>query len=109
MNVPDLDHHPEDPDELSFNIPDRPSQLIALDDDDMWRLLRKVAFANQWAFDTKVRFEAEARLISALKDFKRSSDRTGRWLIGLTIALVALTVILVVLTITIVWLTTQLD
>lgn len=78
-------------------------------DDDLFRILRKVAFANQWQFNEKVRFEAEARLIAALKAFKESSDRTGRWLIGLTIALVALTVILVLLTIAIVWLTTELD
>lgn len=51
-----------------------------------------------WSIDTKVQFEATARLIAALKDFKRSSDRTGAILVVLTLVLVGLTGVLVWLT-----------
>jgi hypothetical protein len=94
-----LDHRPEDPDDLLYNTPDRPSELTALSDDDLFRLLRKVAFANHWGFDSQVQFEATGRLIAALKDFKASSDRSSRVLIWLTGVLIALTIVLVVLTI----------
>jgi hypothetical protein len=94
-----LDNRPEDPDDLGYNTPDRPSELTALSDDDLFRLLRKVAFANHWSFDSTVQFEATGRLIAALKDFKTSSDRSSRVLIALTGVLIALTVALVVLTI----------
>jgi hypothetical protein len=48
-----------------------------------------------------VQFEATARLIAALKEFKASSDRSAR-------ALILLTVVLVVLTAVLVWLTIEL-
>lgn len=95
-----LDHSPHDPDDYGYITPTRPSELTALADEDLFRLLRKVAFANQWPFDAKVQFEATGRLIAALKEFKKSSDRTGRALIFLTLVLVVLTGVLV-------WLTTQ--
>jgi hypothetical protein len=94
-----LDHNPDDPDDYLYNVPDRPSELTSLTDVELFRLLRKVAFANQWQFDTKVQFEATARLIEALKDFKASSDRSGRLLIFLTVVLIVLTAVLVWLTI----------
>ena len=94
-----LDHHPQDPDDLLYNTPNRPSELTALSDGDLFRLLRKVAFANHWGFDSQVQFEATARLIAALKDFKTSSDRSSRVLIWLTVVLIVLTIVLVVLTI----------
>lgn len=97
-----LDHKPEDPDDFGYLIPDRPSQLTSLSDEDLFRLLRKVAFANMWQFDTKVQFEATARLIAALKEFKASSDRASK-------AVIFLTLILVVLTGVLVWLTTELN
>jgi hypothetical protein len=97
-----LDPNPEDPDHLAYNTPERPSELTSLSDDQLFRLLRKVAFANRWQFDTKAQFEATARLIAALKSFKKSSDRTG-W------ALIFLTLVLVVLTVVLVWLTVKLD
>jgi hypothetical protein len=98
-SVMPLDHKPDDPDDLSYLTPNRPSELVALTDDDLFRLLQKVAFANNWSFDAKVQFEATGRLIAALKDFKRSSDRTGTALIVLTLVLVLLTAVLVWLTI----------
>jgi hypothetical protein len=93
------DHDPDDPDDFSYNIPQKPSELTSLGDADLFRLLRKVAFANNWQFDAKVQFEATGRLIAALKDFKTSSDRSGRILIFLTVVLIALTVVIVVLTV----------
>lgn len=96
-----LDNNPHDPDDLSYSTPNKPSELSGQTDDELFRLLRKVAFSNNWPFDAKVQFEATARLIAALKDFKESSDRTGRWLIFLTVVLVVLTGVLV-------WLTTKL-
>jgi hypothetical protein len=97
-----LDHKPDDADDLSFATPNRPSELASLADDDLFRLLQKVAFSNNWPFDAKVQFEATARLIAALKGFKKSSDRTG-W------ALIFLTFVLVILTVVLVWLTTELE
>ena len=97
-----LDRKPDDPDDLSYEVPERPSDLTSLTDTELFRLLRKVAFANMWQFDTKVQFEATARLIAALKDFKKSSDRAAA-------AVIFLTVVLVVLTIVLVWLTKELD
>jgi len=94
-----LDHNPADPDDLQYNTPGQPSELTALSDEDLFRLLRKVAFANHWRFDTQVQFEAEGRLIAALKEFKSSSDRSAEALIRLTIVLVILTLVLVGLTI----------
>jgi hypothetical protein len=94
-----LDHNPDDPDDYGYAIPTRPSELTTLNDTELFRLLRKVAFANQWTFDTKVQFEATSRLIDALKDFKASSDRSGRILIFLTVVLIVLTAVLVWLTI----------
>ncbi len=93
------DHAPADPDDLSYVMPDKPSELTALTDEQLFRLLRKVAFANHWSFDTKVQFEATARLIAALKDFKTSSDRSAAVLIFLTVVLVILTAVLVWLTV----------
>jgi hypothetical protein len=98
---PALENAPDDPDDLHYNVPERPSQLAALSDSDLFRLLQKVAFANNWQFDTKVQFEATGRLIAALTDFKKSSDRAATVLIFLTLALVVLTGVLV-------WLTTTL-
>jgi hypothetical protein len=65
----------------------------------LFRLLQKVAFANNWQFVAKVQFEAAARLIAALKDFKSSSERSDRVLIFLTVVLIALTGVLVWLTV----------
>src|SRR6266508_1150742 len=97
-----LDSKPDDSDDLSYEVPEKPSDLTSLTDADLFRLLRKVAFANMWQFDTKVQFEATARLIAALKEFKKSSDRAAA-------AVIFLTVVLVVLTIVLVWLTKELD
>jgi len=94
-----LDIKPSDPDDLSYNVPAKPSELGSLTDEELFRLLQKVAFANNWQFDAKVQFEAMARLIAALKDFKSSSDRSDRAVIFLTLVLVALTGVLVWLTV----------
>jgi hypothetical protein len=99
MPLVPLDHNPNDPDDLTYNLPNRPSELTSLADEDLFQLLRKVAFANRWPFDSQVQFEATGRLIAALKDFKASSDRSGRILIYLTVVLIVLTVVLVVLTV----------
>jgi hypothetical protein len=94
---------PEREDDVAnFLAPTKPSQLRGLTDDELFRLLHKVAFANDWSLDVKVQFEATSRLIAALKEFKRSSDRAAG-------ALVFLTVVLVVLTGVIVWLTAELE
>lgn len=82
--------------------PNRPSHLAALTDDELFRMLHKVAFANKWSLDAKVQFEATGRLIAALKEFKRAADRSSR-------ALIALTIVLVILTAVVAWLTAQLS
>src|SRR4051794_33364509 len=99
--MPALDSNPDDPDDLSFNAPSKPSELVALSDEEMFRLLRKMAFANTWPPRDVMRFEATARLIAALKDFKTSSDKAARGLFWVTVALVVLTIVLI-------WLTTRL-
>jgi hypothetical protein len=96
-----LDHKPGDPDDLLYVTPNRPSELTSLTDEDLFRLLQKVAFANNWQLDAKVQFDATARLIAALKDFKASSDRSAK-------VLIALTVVLIILTAVVVWLTIEL-
>jgi hypothetical protein len=73
--------------------------LTALSDEDLFALLRKAAFANHWSFDTKVQFEATARLIAALRAFKKSSDRSATVMIVLTLVLIVLTAVLVWLTV----------
>lgn len=93
-----LESSPNDPDDLAYNEPGRPSELAGLSDAQLFQLLRKVAFANHWRFDTKVQFEAASRLITALKEFEQSSDRAARILIGLTGVLVVLTGVLIWLT-----------
>jgi hypothetical protein len=93
-----LDLQPDDPDDLLYNVPEKPSQLLALSDENLFRLLRKVAFANDWQFDTKVQFEATARQIAALKDFRNAADRSSRWLITLTAVLIVMTAVLICLT-----------
>jgi hypothetical protein len=108
--VTGLDHNPDDPDDVpGFTTPNKPSELTALGDEEMFRLLRKVAFANQWPISSKVQFEAMARFMVALNAFKAESERTGQRLVALTIALVVLTIILIGLTVAIVWLTTELE
>jgi hypothetical protein len=97
--VPALDRNPDDPDDLVYTNPEKPSELTAMSDEEMFRLLHKVAFANLWRVDTKIQFEATARLIAALKDFKTSSDRAADRISALTVVLIALTVVLVVLAI----------
>lgn len=94
-----LDHKPDDSDDYGYITPTRPSELTGLADEDLFRLLRKVAFANHWPFDAKVQFEATARLIAALKDFKQSSDRSANVMIFLTVVLIVLTAVLVWLTV----------
>jgi hypothetical protein len=89
----------DDPDSLTYVTPNKPSELTALTDDDLFRLLRKIAFANNWPFDAKVQFEATGRLIAALKEFKQSSDRSATVMIVLTIVLIGLTGVLVWLTV----------
>jgi lipopolysaccharide/colanic/teichoic acid biosynthesis glycosyltransferase len=67
-----------------------------------------MAFANVWPPRTQIKFETNARLVSALNDFKTSSDKAADRLFWLTLSLVGLTVALVAMTAVIVWLTTRL-
>ena len=103
-----LDSNPDDPDDLTFNLPSRPSELVSLGDEDMFRLLHKVAFANYSNPKEYIGFEVMARLVAALKDSKTASDRAARRLFWTTVALVILTVALVAMTGVLVWLTTRL-
>ncbi len=72
-----LGNKSEDPDNLSYTTPNKPSELTALSDEALFGLLQKVAFSNQWQLDAKIQFEATARLIAAMKGFKKSSDRAA--------------------------------
>ena len=81
-----------DPDDVVHHrTPTKPSELTGLSDEELFKTLRKVAYANKWPLDAKVQFEAMARLIAALK-------WSSRWLIGLTVVLAVLTTVLVSLT-----------
>src|SRR5262249_8939933 len=102
--------NPDDPDDLTFNAPTRPSELAALTDEQMFRLLQKMAFANRIDVYDKVKFEADGRLIAALTAFKSEaasaaerSDRGARrrrvatWvLVALTLAVAGHTIALLV-------------
>jgi hypothetical protein len=91
---------PEQEDDPSFLTPSKPSELRALPDEELYRLFRKLAFANTWPFHAMFEMELRARLIAALKDFKQASDRSARVLIVLTAVIGVLTVVLVWLTAT---------
>ena len=88
-------------DDLTLNFPAKPSELRALTNEQLATLYRKLAYANKYPFDTMVERELAVRLVDALVAFKKSSDRTARWVIGLTVVLVAMTAVLI-------WLTTRL-
>lgn len=96
-------------DVTNFLTPNKPSHFRALTDAELFLMLQKCAFANDWSLDAKVQFEATGRLIAALTDFKRSSDRASSALIRLTVVLIVLTAALVGLTVALLWLTAQLD
>jgi hypothetical protein len=96
--VPDVD--PEDV--PGFTMPTKASELRDMSDEQLFRLVRRVGVENRWPISAKVEFEATGRLISALKDFKRTSAITA-WV------LIFLTVVLVGLTVAVVWLTYRLN
>ena len=69
-----------------------------MSDEELFRIIRRVGVDNLWPFSAKVEFEATGRVISALKDFKRTSAITAWVLIFLTVVLVVLTVAILRLT-----------
>jgi hypothetical protein len=86
-------------DELGYTFPATPSALRQMPDEELFRVGRKNAYANQHPFSAKLDAEMNARLILALKSFKRAADRSSRTLNVLTAVLVVLTVVLVIYTI----------
>lgn len=86
-------------DQSGYLTPSRASQLAALTDDELWRLYRKIAFANQHPHSVMIEHEMRARLIAALTGFRESSEKASKRLEFLTWVLVVLTVVIVVFTI----------
>lgn len=91
-----------DPDDLSFSFPSKPSELVALTDDELFDLWRRIAFGNRHTFDAIVEKELQSRSITALKEFHASSDQASGAIKWLTIALVVLTVVITAFTIALV-------
>lgn len=67
----------DDPDDLGHTVPQKPSELAALSDDELFALVRKIAFANMWQVSEKAEFEATARLIASLKRSERPRSETA--------------------------------
>jgi hypothetical protein len=100
---------PSDPDDdLVYVAPSRPSELRDMPDGEMFRMLRKVAFADAWPDGDKVRFEATARTIEALREFRDEARRSTHASFFLSALLVLLTLVLIAMTGVLVWLTTRL-
>jgi hypothetical protein len=65
-------------DEEGYQVPPRPSLLAALSDDEIWRLYRKIAFANLHPHSVMIEHEMRARLVRALNGFRESSEKASR-------------------------------
>jgi len=99
---------PPDPDDdLGYVMPTRPSGLRDMPDDEVLAMLRKIAFAGGWDDADKVRFEATARTITALREFREGATRAAHATFFLTALLVLLMLILLAMTGVLVWLTTR--
>jgi cytoskeletal protein RodZ len=88
-------------------MPARPSGLRDMPDDEVFALLRKIAYANAWDDSAKVQFEATARTIAALQEFRDGTRRAAHATFFLTAVLVVLMLILLAMTGVLVWLTTR--
>ena len=88
----------DDEDYLNQSFPNKPSELRQLTNDELFRAWRRLLYSSGASHDRMVEHELTTRLIVALGDFKKSSDRAAKAIIGLTFVLVALTVVLVWLT-----------
>lgn len=77
-----------------MDIPKTPDQWAGLTDTELFQAATESGMVQT---SDQARFEANRRLIVALIDFKKSSDRAGRRLFWLTVAIVVLTAALVVL------------
>ena len=69
---------PEREDDLGLVTPNTPSQLIALSDEELFRLVRKLSFANRWPVSEQVQFEATGRQIEAIDELLAETKRTNR-------------------------------
>jgi hypothetical protein len=86
-------------DDLAYLTPNRPSDLANLTDLEIWRLYRKMGYANQHPFDRIIEHEMRGRLIAALNGFRESSEKTSQRLEALTWALVVLTIVIAIFTV----------
>jgi hypothetical protein len=99
---------PVDPDEEpGYVMPTSPSELQDMSDEAVFAMLRKVAFANAWDDGAKVQFEAMARSVEALREFRDGARRNAHATFFLTAVLVLLILILIAMTGVLVWLTTR--
>jgi len=99
---------PADPDDdLGYVMPTRPSELRDMPDDDVFAMLRKIAFASAWDDSAKVQFEAMARSTKALREFRDGARRNAHATFFLAGVLILLILILIAMTGVLVWLTTR--
>ena len=87
---------PDHEDSPALSPPQKPSGWREMSDDDLAKFVRKLGYANQWAFHLRAEHEMTVRLILALQGFKAAADRSARILNILTGVLVVLTLVLVV-------------
>jgi hypothetical protein len=87
---------PEKEDESGYLTPSQPSQLAALTDEELFRLYRKLAFANLHPHSAMIEHESRARLIRAMTAFHTSSEKASRKIAALTWALIALSVVIAI-------------
>jgi hypothetical protein len=86
-------------DESSYLTPKKQSELVALSDEEVLRLYRKIAFANKHPWTVVFEHEMRGRLIQALAALRESSEKASKRLEGLTWALVGLTVVIAIFTV----------
>jgi hypothetical protein len=88
-----------DEDDLGIVFPGKPSELRTFPDEELFREVRRLGYANLWPQSSMAQYEMQARLILATKSFKKAAERSSLILSVLTCVLVVLTIVLVVYTV----------
>lgn len=65
-----------DEDDLGHRFPGKPSELRTIGDDELFRELRRMAYANRWPFDRMA--EHEMKLASSSRSSPSRTPRTVR-------------------------------
>jgi hypothetical protein len=90
---------PHRQDEPGYFVPQKPSEMAGLSDEEVMRLYRKIAFSNKHQWDRQIELELIGRFTIALKGFREASETASSRLERLTWALILLTIVIAFFTV----------